>query len=281
MFGLITSARLSQQTKEPIEASGDPVVTDRAEWKQFYDAVAGSERPAEIAQPADAAPERRAAEDQAPRAGTPPIATTTLPIAPHSASSELTAKPDVPPAQAAVPPDPPRERSVDAVVSNEPGRDQKPQEAVPSVAASEKEKPALATAPVPPLDVKSAPSTTPPATRPAPTPRAKVAAPAPPVPGAARVKQATPQSEPKPERSRPSVPPPARVAVPRQRPVPQSDGPHQSGALSYAPPQNSAFPPGGPQFGPYFPYGSSPPPTQRSRTQRSRSPQPFDAQFSD
>ena len=128
VFVLLTSGRSSQQTEETVEASGDPIVTDRAEWKQFYDAVAGSERAAEVAQPADAVPERRAAtdvadavevptatgrpEDQAPSTSIPPTATTTLPVAPYSASSELAAKPDVPPAQTAATPDAPREKDV-------------------------------------------------------------------------------------------------------------------------------------------------------------------------
>ncbi len=258
-FVLLTSARLSQQTTETVEASGEPVVTDRAEWKQFYDAVAGSERAAEIAQPADAVPERRAAsdvadvvevptatgmpEEQAPGASIPPTATTTLPVAPHSASSELAAKPDVAPAQAAAPPDAPREKSVDAAVSNQPGREQAPQEAAPSVAASEKASPALAMAPVPALDEKtekSASTTTLPATPPLPMPRPKIAASAPPVPAAARVKQAAPQAEREPERSRPSAPSRARVALPRQRSAPQSDGADSNPAQCLSPLRRTA-----------------------------------------
>jgi hypothetical protein len=287
VFVLLSSARLSQQTTEPLEASRDPAVTDRAEWKQFYDAVVGNERTAEIAQPADAAPEKRASGDAVdvvevpaatgvpePSASIPPTAATTLPVVPQSASGELAVKLDAPPPQAAAPPDPPREKTVNTAVSNEPSRDQVPQEAAPSVAASEKAPPPLATAPVAPLEAKSEkspPSVTPPAARPVPTPRPKVAAPVTPAPSAARVKQATPAPEREPARSRPSVPPRARVALPRQRSAPQPDGSQwvdpqqQSGTLSYAPQQYNALPPGGPQFGPYFPYGSSPPPTQRSR----------------
>jgi hypothetical protein len=32
------------------------------------------------------------------------------------------------------------------------------------------------------------------------------------------------------------------------------------------------MPPGGPKFGPYFPYGSTPPTAQQLRAQQSRSP---------
>jgi hypothetical protein len=42
--------------------------------------------------------------------------------------------------------------------------------------------------------------------------------------------------------------------------------------MSYAPPQDTAMPPGGPKFGPYFPYGSSPPTAQQLRAQQSRQP---------
>ena len=288
-LSLITSLRLPQQTEEPPEVSGDQVVADRAEWKQFYDAVVGSERAAEVAQPADAVPEKRAAgevvevpaagrvpEDQAPNASVAPTATTALPVAPDSAPSELAVKPEAPPAQAAAPSDPPREKGVSVAVSNEPSRDRAPQETAPSVAVSENAPPALATAPVPALDTNpeaSTPATPLPVARPESAPRPKVAARAPPVPSAARVKQAAPQPEREPERSRPSVPSRARAALPRQRSAPQSDGPppQPSGALSYSPPQDYAMPPGGPQFGPYFPYGSTPPTAQQRRAQQSRS----------
>jgi hypothetical protein len=222
VVSLLTSVRLSP-SKGPPEASRDLAVADRAGWNQFYDAVVGSDRAPEVAPPADAMPEKRAAadvvevptvtrvpEDQAPSASVPSTATTTLPVAPHSTSSELTAKTDAPPAPAAAPPDPARETGVGVAVSNEPSRDQVPHETAPSVAAAENASPALATASVPPLDgnaEKSTPSTTPPAARPVPMPRPKVAAPAPPVPSAARVKQAAPQPERETERGRPSTPP--------------------------------------------------------------------------
>jgi hypothetical protein len=302
-FVLLTSVRSSQQVKVPPEASLEPVVTDRAEWKQFYDTVVGSERPADVAQPADAVPEKRAAsdvaevppaipmpEDPAPGASIPPTATTTLPVAPDSAPAELAAKPDAPPLQAAAPPDPPHdEKGINAAVSNEPGRDQEPQEAAPSVAASENAVPALATAPVPSPDGNtetSTPTTPLPVARPASAPPATVAAPVLPEPSAAQVKQAAPRPEREPERSRPSIPSRARVALPRQRSAPQSEGRQRNGtqwvdpqqqqpdALSYAPPQYNAMPPGGPQFGPYFPYGSTPPTAQQRRARQSRSPQP-------
>lgn len=315
VVGLLASARLSQQAQEPPEASRDPVVADPAEWKQFYDAVVGSERTADVAQPAEAAPEKRAAgdvaevpaatrdavevptavrvpEDQAPGPSVPPTATTALPVAPPPALSELPAKTDAPPVQAAAAPDDRHETEINASVSNEPGRDRVPQETAPAVAASENAPPTLATAPVPPLAATaetSTPTTPLPAVRPVPLPRPRVASPAPPVPSAARVKQAAPQGEREPERTRPSAPARPRVALPRQRSAPQPGGPQridpqqfgppqQSGALSYSPPQDTAMPPGGPQFGPYFPYGSTPPPAQRSRAQQSR-PAPYNDPF--
>jgi hypothetical protein len=141
---------------------------------------------------------------------------------------------------------------------------------------------------VPPVEVdteKSTSGTAPPAALPVPMPRPRVAAPAAPVPSAARVRQAAPQGEGEPERSRPATPARPRVAVPRQRPAPRIDGPQRidpqhfgaqqpPGTMSYAPPQTSTMPPGGPQFGPYFPYGSTPPTAQQLRAQQSRSPQP-------
>jgi hypothetical protein len=41
--------------------------------------------------------------------------------------------------------------------------------------------------------------------------------------------------------------------------------------MSYS--QDYAMPPGGPKFGPYFPYGSTPPTAQQRRAQQSRSQQ--------
>ncbi len=313
-LALLASARLSQQSKvETLEASRNPVA-DHAEWNQFYDAVSERRffelgRPSEVAQPADAAPEKRATGDvasvpattpmsaeQAPSTSIAPVATTTSPAMPHSTSSEPAAKTDAPSTQTAVLPDRSHEKADNAAVPAEPSRHQEQREAVPSVAVAERTPPAvvnpLATAPLPANDANADKSTqvmTSTAAPPASTPRAKVATPVPPVRSAARVKQAAPQSEREPERSRPTTPPRARVALPKQRPAPQPGGSqwvdpqhfgppqHQSGALSYAPRQDSVQPPGGPQFGPYFPYGSSPPSTQRSRAQQVRSPQQFDA----
>ena len=166
-IGLLASARLSQQTKEePSEASRNLVSTDDAEWNQFYDAVARSERTAEVAQPADVVPEKRAAgdvvdfvkvptatgmlEDQAP-------STATLPVTSHSASSELAVKTEAPSVQAAAPPDHPHEDG--APVAKEPIWDREPQGTAPSIAASESASPAIATAPVPPLNVNAGKST--------------------------------------------------------------------------------------------------------------------------
>lgn len=297
VVGLLANARLSQQTRGPSAVSPNPDFTDHAGWQQFYDAVAGFERTAEVP-PADAVPDRRAVdvpaatlmpEDQAPGADIPQTATTALPVAPDSAPGELAVKPDAPSVQVAAPPDHSHEQSVNAAVPAEPGSHQEPRETAPSVAVSGSASPAVVTAPVAPPDAiagKSMLTETPSAARPASTPRAKVAAPVPPAHSAARVKQAAPE----PERSRPSIPARARVALPRQRNVQPSDGPqwngtqwvdpqhfgpsqYQSGALSYAHEPYQAQPPGGPQFGPYFPYGSRPPGAQRSRAQQNRSPQ--------
>ena len=291
--GLGLFARLSQQSKVGPPASRSLVFADHAEWNQFYDAVGGVGRTAEVAQPADAVPENRAARDvvngpsttrmsadQAPSPSIAPEATTASPVVPPS---ELAVKTDAPSTQTAALPDRPDEKGVNSAVPNEPARNQEPRETAPSVAATESPPPAIAnppaTAPVPALDANADKSTqrkTPPAAPPASTPRTKAAARVPPVRNAARVKQAAPEPEREPERSRPSIPSRARVALSRKRHAPQSDGPqwngtqwvdpqhfgppqHQSGALSYAPPEYNALPPGGPQFGPYFPYGSSPP----------------------
>ncbi len=184
---------------------------------------------------------------------------------------------------------------VKAAVPAEPNWDQEPRETAPSVAAAESP-PAvanpLATAPVPSLDAnadkprqRKTPPTVPPATT-----LTKAAAPVPPARSAVRVKQTARERE----RSRPSIPSRRRVALSRQRYAPQSDRtlwkgaqwvdpqhfgpqPHQSGALSYAPQEYNAQLPVGPQFGPYFPYGSRPSRTRRSRTPQYRSPQPFTA----
>lgn len=278
-LSLFATTRLSQQSKVgPLEASRNLALADPGEWNQFYDAVVGLGRAAEIPQPADAVPENRAPgdvvngptatripADQAPSPGIAPAATTASPVVPQS---ELAVKTDTPSTQAAVRPDRPDEKGVNSAAPSEPSRDQRPRATAPSVAVTESAPPA---APV------------------VSTPRTKPAAP--PVRNAARVKQAAPEPEREPERSRPSVPSRARVALPRQRNAPQSDGPqwngtqwvdpqhfgppqHQSGALSYAPQEFSAQPPGGPQFGPYFPYGSRPPTAQRPRAPQSRSPQP-------
>jgi hypothetical protein len=278
-LSLFATARLSQQPKvEPLEASRNLAFADHGEWNQFYDAVVGVGRTAEIPQPADAVPENRApgdavngpattrmSVDQAPSPGIAPAATTASPVVPPS---EPAVKTEAPSTQTAARPERPEEKGVNSAAPNEPSRDQKPRATAPSVAATDSAPPA---APV------------------VSTPRTKAAAP--PVRNAVRVKQAAPEPEREPERSRPSVPSRARVALPRQRNVPQSDGPqwngtqwvdpqhfgppqHQSGALSYAPPEYSAQPPGGPQFGPYFPYGSRPPTAQRARAPQSRSPQP-------
>ncbi len=316
-LGLFASARLSQQSKMgPLEVSRNLASPDHAEWNQFYDAVNGWRfvepgRKQEAAKPADAAQDRAANDivnvptasaNQAPASpNNASTATTTSPVTPHSASNELAGKTDAPPVQTTVLPEHPSEKSDSAVVPNEPSRALESRRTTPSVAASESAPPAVAnppaTAPIPTPDANAAKSRQrimPPAASSKSTPRAKVAAPMPSVRSAARVKEAAPEPEREPARSRPSMPSRARVALPRQLYAPESDGPrwngtqwvdpqhigppqHRSGALSYAPSQYNAQPPDGPQFGPYFPYGSSPPSTQRSRTQQSRSPQRLDA----
>jgi hypothetical protein len=306
-ISLLTSLR-PPPTGEPPEASRDLIVADRAEWKQFYDAVVGSERAPQVAQPADPAPEKPAAggvaevpaataapEDQAPGASVSPTAVTAMPVVPDPVAREPAAGADAPPAQVAAPPDPPREKGVEAAAAKEPSGDKGPSDTARSVSIPEAASPALATAPVPPPDAvteksaestieRAAESTTLPAAEPVPMPRPRVAAPAAPIPGPARAGQAAPPAERQPERSRPATPARPRVAVPRQRPAPRIDGPQridpqqfgpqQSGTMSYAPQQNNTLPPGGPQFGPYFPYGSTPPTAQQLRAQQSRSPQP-------
>ena len=305
-IGLLASGRLWQQTKEPLEVSRNLILTDHAEWNEFYDAVVGFGRTAETVAPADAVPENREAgnvvnfltttrmsRDQAPSPSTAPAATTTSPVAPHSASSELSAKTDAPPPQTAAAPDRPQEMGG----ATKPSWDQERPKSPTSVAASERAPPAvadpLATAPITGFHAnadKSKQRMTPPVAPLASTRRAKVAAP---VSAAyvARVKQAASELEQEPARSRPSIPSRTRVALPKQRYAPPSEGPHwdptqrvdpqhisrphQAGALSYAPSQYDAQPPDGPQFGPYFPYGSRPPTAQRSRRQEDRSRQPF------
>jgi hypothetical protein len=304
-LGLLAKVRLSQQSKMgPLEASRNLIFADHAEWNQFYEAVGAN---AEV----PAVREQRAADhvvnvpitmsaDEAPAsAKIAPVATTTSPVVPHSASSELAAKPDASSPQTAALPDRPHEKANNAAGPNEPIRDQDPWKAAPSVAVSESTPPAVAdppvTALVPALDAnadKSMERMTPPAATPAPRPQAKAAVPVRRVHRVAPVKQAIPEPERKPERNRLSIPSRARVALRRQRYAPRSyepqwngtqwvdpqhSGPpwHQSGALSYASPQYSAKQPSGPQFGPYFPYGSRPPSTQRARAQQYRSPQPL------
>ena len=315
-LGLLANVRSSQHSGVgPLEASHNLAFADRAEWNQFYEAVSvrrfvGLGPKAEVAAPPDAVRENRAADhvvnvpstmsaDQAPAsANIAPAATTTSPIVPNSASSEL-AKPDASSPQTAARPDHPHDKTDNAAGPNEPIWEQDPSKAAPSVAAAESASPAVAdppaTALVPTPDAnadKSRQRMTPSAATSAPKPRAKAAVPVRRIHRVAPVKRAVPEPELAPERrslSRPSRP---RVAHRRQRYAPQSYEPpgnstpwvdaqhfgppwHQSGALSYASPQYNAKQSGGPQFGPYFPYGSRPPNTQRARAHRS--PQPFDA----
>ncbi len=132
-IGLLASARLSLQSKEPVETTQNLLFTD--ELNQFYDAVVGSERTAEVSRPADEIPRKREVrdvvdileaktttdtpEDQAPSASIRPTATTTLPVGPHSESGELAVNRDAPSTRAAAPLAPPHEEDVNAAVSNE------------------------------------------------------------------------------------------------------------------------------------------------------------------
>ena len=109
-----------------------------------------------------------------------------------------------------------------------------------------------------------------------------------------------PEPEQPPERSRPATSSRARAALPRWRTVPQSNEPQRDGtqwidpqrfgppqpqfggqsyaAPQYSAPQYSAQPPGGPQLGPYFPYGSQQPSApQRSVPQSNRAPRTYSA----
>ena len=202
-LAMLASARQSQQSKIAlVEASRDPILADQTEWNHFYDTIsvprfARLERKAEGAKPEEAVPEYRApndvvnvpitSADQAPaNPSGASSATTTSPVVPHSASSELAAKTDASSTQTTVLPDRPYEKTDSAAVPNVRSWDQEPHKTTPSVAASESAPPAVAdahaAAPVPTLDATPDKSTQPiwrPVAPTKSTPRAKVAAPVP------------------------------------------------------------------------------------------------------
>ena len=179
-LGLFAVAQ-SRSNMGPLEASRSRAFADHAEWNQFYDAdsvrrFVGLGRKAEIAQPADPAPEIRgessspapvapailppeisdsgerqdAASVPAPSPAVAPSAVAALPAAepPSAVAISAPEQPHEPANAAAIPPaiaalpDHPDDRRTDAAIPHEPTRDQEPRDqepwdTTPSVTASD------------------------------------------------------------------------------------------------------------------------------------------------
>lgn len=230
-LGLFAAARQSKMG--PLEASRSRAFADHAEWNQFYEAdsvrrFVGLGRKAELAQPADAAPENRgetinsapvapavlppeisegserqaAAPEPAASPAVEPSAIAALP-AQEPPSAPAISAPEQPresaqaatslPAIAATP-DRPDGRGTNTAVPTEPTWDQEPWDTTASIAASETSLPgALAL----PSNSKDGVPTTPHSTAPSPaTARANAAAPLPPVRIGAPVRRSDPEPEP-------------------------------------------------------------------------------------